>query len=154
MNRFFLENGAYHIYILQFFSSNFIHGWFLHLLMNSLFLYIFWNMVELMIGKKKFLLFFVFVCIINGLAITEFANGNTIGISGFAMALMSYYTLDLKSKNNEEYKGGLTAIFINIWIGLIPGVSLIGHLFWAIAGVIFYYINKDFFRRVMIFIKT
>jgi len=71
-------------------------------------------MVELMIGKKKFLLFFVFVCIINGLAITEFANGNTIGISGFAMALMSYYTLDLKSKNNEEYKGGLTAIFINI----------------------------------------
>ncbi|USN58815.1 MAG: rhomboid family intramembrane serine protease [Candidatus Peribacteria bacterium] len=104
MNSYFLDNGAYHIYLLQFFSSNFIHGGILHLLFNSVFIYYFGNTLELLIGRAKFLLFFVFVVIFNGITLTYLSSGNTVGISGFAMALLAYYTLELRSKNNPEYK--------------------------------------------------
>lgn len=137
MNDFYLNQGKYHLFFMQFFTSNFLHGSILHLLMNAIFLYYFWNIVEVLLGRKKYILFFLSSVFFIGISILLFGTWNTIWISGFCMALLTYYTFELKRKNNPEYKGGITAIIINVWIGLSPGISLVGHLFWAIYWFIF-----------------
>ncbi len=142
MNDMFLRAGEYHIYAMQFFSSQFLHWGLLHLTMNALFIYIFWNAVEHITGIKKYILFFVFSAWIIGLSITLLWSWNTIGMSGFAMSVVAYYTLQLKSVNHPDYKWWITAIVVNIAIGLTPGISLLGHLFWAIAWVVYYYLLK------------
>ncbi|MCD5385314.1 rhomboid family intramembrane serine protease [Candidatus Gracilibacteria bacterium] len=146
INNNFLDQGIYSIYLIQFFTGTFLHAGLLHFLANALFLYLFGNILEVIIGKKKFILFFIFILFFNGFLLSIFSTGNNVGISGFCMALISYYTLELKSKNNPEYKGGITALLINIGIGFVPGISLLGHLFGAIGGVLFYLINKKFLK--------
>lgn len=147
INNIFLDQGLYHIYIIQFFTWTFIHWWFIHLLVNSLFIYVFWNMIEWIIWKKKFIIFFIFVVIFNWVLLSIFSEWNTVWISWFSMALITYYTLELKSKNHPDYKGWITAILINIWIWFMPWISLLGHLFWVIAWIIYYLINKEFFIK-------
>lgn len=148
INHYFIDNWNYINYIIQLFVSNFIHWDFLHFLFNAVFLYLFWSQIELIIGQKKYIYFFIFVVVFNWILITNLSwyYTNTIGISWFCMAVLSYFVLELKSLNNPEYKWWITAIVINIMIWFIPWISLLWHLFWAIAWVIFYYINKQFFR--------
>ncbi|PID87542.1 hypothetical protein CSB07_01065 [Candidatus Gracilibacteria bacterium] len=150
MNSFYLDQGKYHIYFLQFFTSTFLHGGIIHFLSNALFIFIFGNTVELIIGKRNYLIFYIFSVFFIGLGLTFLGEGNTIGISGFCMATLAYYTLKLKSIKNPDYKGGITAMVINVGIGFYPGISLFGHLFGVIAGVIFYYLLKDFLKRALI----
>lgn len=142
INNIFLEQWYYIIFVLQFFTGTFLHGSFLHLLMNSLFIYYFWNNIEFLIWKKRFFWFFIFTTIFIWIMITSFTNQYTIWISWFAMALLTYYTLELYNRWNPEYKWWITALIINIAIWLVPGISLVWHFFWAIAWVIFYLFNK------------
>ena len=154
MNNKFLNEWLYHIYILQFFTGSFLHWWLVHLFFNSMFIYFFWNIVEWLIWRKKYLIFFIFVTIFDWALISVFSSGNTVWISGFCMALLSYYTLELRSRNDPEYKWWITAIIINVWIWFIPWISLYWHLFWAIAGVIFYLLTKDFFRTKYVWLDA
>lgn len=147
LNTYYLDQGLYYIYIIQFFTGTFLHGSIIHLLANSIFIYFFWNVLEWLIWKKKFFIFFIFVVFFNGILITNLSWVNTIGISWFVMALLSYYTLELKSRNNPEYKWWITAIILNIAVWLMPWVSFLWHLLWAIAWVLYYLYNKDFFRK-------
>ncbi len=147
-NSYFLEQWDIAHFILQFFTGTFLHWWILHLIMNSIFIIYFWNMVELMIWKRKYFFFFVFIVVFNWILLSIFAPyQNTIWISWFALALLSYYTLELWSQKNPEYTGWITAIIINIWIGFVPWISLYWHLFWVIWGIIFYFIIKNFFSK-------
>ena len=142
MNSFFLSQWQYHIYFMQFFTSQFLHWGTLHLIMNSIFIIIFWTVVEQILWEKKYLAFFMFSAIFIGISITFLTSANTFGMSWFAMAVLAFYTLQLKSLNNPEYKWGITALLLNIWIWFVPGISLVGHLFWAIAGAIFFFILR------------
>ena len=142
INNYFYDKWNYFIYFLQFFTWSFIHGGFLHLLMNSLFLYYFWNPLEQYIWRKKYLIFFITATIFLWLTITHTTNSNTIWISWFAMALLSYYTILLYDLKNPEFKWWITALILNIWIWLIPWISLTWHLFWAIYWIIFFLITK------------
>ncbi|MDQ7023099.1 MAG: hypothetical protein Q9M97_06260, partial [Candidatus Gracilibacteria bacterium] len=63
------------------------------------------------------------------------------------LAIIVYYNFRVKISKNPDYKGGITAILLNIGVGFMPGISLLGHLLGAIGGAIFYYINKDFFFK-------
>ncbi|MDD3793564.1 MAG: rhomboid family intramembrane serine protease [Candidatus Gracilibacteria bacterium] len=148
LNHSFIDNGNYLVYSIQLFTSVFLHGDLIHFLFNSIFIYIFGTSLELLIGRKKFIIFFIFIVLFNGVLLTYFSGSstNTIGMSGFCMAILSYYVLELRSKNNNEYKGGITAIIINLFIGFLPGISLLGHLFGVIGGVLYYYYNKEFFK--------
>lgn len=150
MNRYFLEKGEYYYYILQFFTSQFIHGWFIHFIFNSVFLFYFWNLVEIIVWKKKYLTFFIFNTFFVWLWITYFSISNTVWISWFCMALLSYYTLELKAKKHPDWKWWITAIIINIAIWFSPWISLIWHLFWVISWILFYLFNKEFLRKIMI----
>jgi len=42
INSYFLERGLIHIFVFQLFIGVFMHWWILHLLANSLFIYLFW----------------------------------------------------------------------------------------------------------------
>ena len=147
INDVFLNKWLYHIYFIQFFTWTFLHIWIFHLLINCIFLYIFWDIIEKIIWKKKFIVFFLFATIFNWIIISYISIWNTVWISWFCMALISYYTLELKSKNNPEYKWWVTAIIINIIIWFIPWISLIWHLFWAIAWILYFYYNKNYFKE-------
>jgi membrane associated rhomboid family serine protease len=151
INTFYLKENFFH-YIIQFFTWSFIHWGFLHLLMNSFFIYYFGNILEINMWRKKYIIFFIFSILFIWILLTNLSNNITIWISWFAMALLSYYTLELKSIKNPEYKSGITAILLNIAIWFYPGISLYWHLFWVIAWIIFYYITKDFFKRQIIWL--
>jgi hypothetical protein len=152
INNYFLDLWLYHIYVIQFFTWTFLHWSVMHLLANSIFIFFFWNIVELIIWRKKYMIFFLFIVLFNGILLSLLSSWNTIWISWFAMALIAYYTLELKSKNDPEYKWWITAIIINIWIWFVPWISLLGHLFWAIWWIIYYLINKEFFRKKLVWL--
>lgn len=138
MNLVYLNIWDYTGLILQFILYQFLHWWILHLFSNSIFIYLFWNPLESLIWKKKFLIFFVLSSIFVWVLLLLFSSWNTIWISGFCMALLSYYTLELYKKWNPEYKWWITAIILNIAIWFVPWISLVWHLFWAIAWIIFF----------------
>lgn len=142
MNNYYLSRWEYHIFFMQFFTSQFLHWWPLHLMMNSIFIYVFGNAVEWIIWEKKYIVFYVFSAIFIGLSISFLSSGNTVWMSGFAMAIIAYYTLQLKSINHPDYKWGITALTINVFIWFVPGISLIWHLFWAIAWWIYFWIIR------------
>ncbi|MDD3302791.1 MAG: rhomboid family intramembrane serine protease, partial [Candidatus Gracilibacteria bacterium] len=98
------------------------------------------------IGKIKYLLFFIFNTLFVAFFLMMLSDGVTIGISGFCMALLTYFTLELFTKGSSEYKGGVTAIVLNIIIGFDPSISLVGHLFGCIAGFVFFLGNQLFIR--------
>lgn len=140
MNAFFLMQGLYMQVGIQFLLYQFLHGGLLHLLSNSFFLSIFGNQLEALIGRNRFMLFFVLNTVFVGISLLFLASGNTIGISGFAMAILAYIFLELRSRRNPEYRSAGVFLFINVAIGFTGNISLIGHLSGAIFGMVFFFI--------------
>jgi len=143
MNSFFLVQWLYVQFVIQFLLYQFLHGGILHLLSNSFFIYLFGNQVESIIGRDKFIVFFLLNTVFVGVSLLFFANRNTIGISGFAMAILSYVFLELKAQRNPEYRSAGVFLLINIAIGFTGNISLVGHLSGAIFGIIFYYLRNE-----------
>ncbi len=155
VNSYFLEEWNYLHFILQLFTWTFLHWWILHLAMNSIFILYFWNIVELMLGRKKYIIFFLFTVIFIWIWLALFVPyQNTVWISWFALALLTYYTLELWWQKNPEYTWWITAIILNVWIWFYPWISLYGHLFWVIAWVIFYFLHRSFFSKQEIWLMT
>lgn len=147
MNTYFLSLWDYYGVFLQFLLYSFLHGWILHFVFNAIFILYFWNQVEYILWWKTYLLFFLWNTLFIGILLLYLTSGNTVWMSGFGLAVLTYYTLHLRSINNPEYTGGITAIVINIAIGFTPGISLLGHLLGAIFGVIFFYGNQVLKKR-------
>lgn len=140
MNDVFYSYGIYHIWLIQMFTSQFLHGGVLHLLMNSVFILYFWNALEVIIWKNRFVYLFIWNALFLGLVITFFWSGNTVGISGFAMAVLACYTLQLRSLKHPEWAGWLTALILNVAIGLSPGISFLWHFGGAIFWMVFWFL--------------
>lgn len=140
MSSFHYLEWSYWFVFFQLFTSQFIHWDFLHLLFNMIFVYIFWNYVANIIWEKLLTLFFIFSSIFIWIFLLIFSQWITIGMSGFALAILSFYSLVLYRKWDLEYKWALFAIILNIFIWFTPWISLLWHLFWAISWVIFYLI--------------
>lgn len=134
MNSYFISQWNYLYWLLQMYSSQFLHGSILHIASNAIFILYFWNVLEREIGKNKYLLFFILCAVFIWIILTLLTNVNTIWISWFALAVLSYYTLILWSRWNPEYAGGITAIVVNIAIGFTPGISFL----WHFAGMVFW----------------
>ena len=153
INNFYLYEKSYFHFIIQFFSWTFIHWWVMHLLMNSIFVYYFGNILETIIWKNKYTIFFILFVIFNWLILSYIVPyESTIWISWFALAILTYYTLQLKSINNIEYKWWITAIVINIAIWFYPWISLYWHLNWVIFGIIFFYLTNNFFKKQIVWL--
>ncbi len=77
-------------------SSQFLHGGFLHIAGNMLFLWIFGNNVEERLGHIKYLIFYITCGILAALSQWIFAQGSTIpslGASGAIAGVMGAYIL-------------------------------------------------------------
>ena len=142
INSLFLQHWLYWVFLFQMFAWVFMHWWIMHLVANSLFIYLFWNIVEEVIWIKKYILFFILSTIITGCILVFFTNGTTVWISWFATALLWFYTSQLYKIWNSDYKWWITAIIINIWIWFAPWISLIGHLSGVFIWIIYWYIYK------------
>ena len=146
MHPLFLHQWAYGFVALQFWAYQFLHGGIFHFFSNAIFLFLFGNLVENRMGKWRYFLFFLINTVFVGCALLFLTNGITIGISWFAMAILAYYMLELKKIGHPEYRSALMMLVINILIGFSSGVSLVWHLFGAIFGGIFWFIDSRFFR--------
>ncbi len=144
MSNYYLIQWEYLFTFIQFFSSQFIHWDFFHLIFNGIFVFIFWNYVSRIIWEKLLTLFFTFSSIFIWICLLFLSKWITIWMSWFALWLLSYYTFELYSQSNNQYKWGILAIMINIFIWFTPGISLLWHLFWAISWIIFFIWLKIF----------
>ena len=140
----FFARGEYVEWMKQLFLFQFIHGDILHLVLNSYFLYQAGPILEHILFEPLFLVFFFLSTVISAIALYMFApKSNTVGISGFCMAILSYLWLHLTAMDASWASQIGTLLVINILLGLAPGISLVGHISGAIAGVIFWFMTSS-----------
>lgn len=144
MNSYYYMTGNYISLIVQICLFQFLHGWVVHLLANSYFLYTAGPEVEARMSRDRYTWFFVSSTLFVAIALLVFAPRSlTIGISGWCMALLSYLWIDLYTTRHPMAPQILAMLAINIGIGLVPGISLVGHLAGAIWGLIWWAIFRN-----------
>lgn len=124
----------------------FLHWGPFHLLMNSLFLYQAWPEMESRMSRQNFIRFFIGSTLFVAVALVLFSNGLTIGMSGFCMALLAYLWIDLYTTRHPMSNQILIMLAFNVGIGLMPGISLVWHLFGAIWGLVWWKFFKTWKR--------
>ena len=152
----FTDFGQY----LPFLTSMFLHGGFLHIIMNMWFLYIFGDNIEDRLGHIRYLIFYLFCGVAAGLIhlLTNWnSNVPTIGASGAISGVMgAYLLLYPRSKILTlififffiQFIEIPAFIFLGIWIllqlfsaGLRPsnvgGVAFWAHIGGFVAGLVF-----------------
>lgn len=118
---------------LTLFSSMFLHGGFLHLFGNMLYLWIFGNNVEDTLGHFRFFLFYL-VCGLFAAAVQVFSDPNAtvpmIGASGAIAGILGAYLLLFPGARV------LTLFFIIVFVKLIriPAIIILG--FWFIIQLL------------------
>ena len=106
-------------------TSMFLHGGFLHIAGNMLFLWIFGNNIEDTLGKARFIVFYLLVGVIAGLA-HVYANAGsivpTIGASGAIAGLLGAYIVLFPRARVTT----LVPLFVFISFVRIPAVAFLG----------------------------
>ncbi len=141
----------------NFFTSMFLHGGIMHLAGNMLYLWIFGNNIEDVLGKVRFVMFY-FLCGIIAALSHVFADVNSqipmVGASGAISGILgAYLVLFPQAKVKTLVFLGFfitiaripALIFLLIWIGMQilnnmaggGGVAWLAHIGGFIAGVIF-----------------
>ncbi len=118
---------------LPFLTSMFLHGGFLHIIMNMWFLYIFGDNVEDRLGHIRYLIFYLFCGVAAGLVhlLTNWnSNVPTIGASGAISGVMGAYLL-LYPRSKI-----LTLIFIFFFIQFIEIPAFIFLGFWFLLQLL------------------
>jgi len=111
------------------FTSMFMHGGWLHILGNMLFLWVFGNNVEDRLGRAKFLLFYILaglIAVYTQALIDTSSTAPTIGASGAIAGVLGAYAL-LFPKARV-----LTLIFIVFFVTLVEIPALILLAIWFI----------------------
>ncbi len=146
----FSGHGTWNGALLPFVTSMFLHGGFLHLAFNMLFLWIFGDNVEDFLGHFQFLLFY-FVCGIAAGVLHVIANLHSnlpaLGASGAISGVMgAYMVLFPRSRVLTLVFVFLVpipaVIFLGLWIALqfLNGISTLGVIttggvaWWAHVG--------------------
>ena len=140
----YLETGDYISLVVQIILFQFLHGGIIHLLANSYFLYTAWPELEARMSRDRYTWFFISTTVVVAGALLVFAPQSlTIGISGWCMALLSYLWIDLYTTRHPMAPQVLAMLAINIGIGLVPGISLVGHLAGAIWWLVWWGIARN-----------
>ena len=115
------------------FSSQFLHGGWLHLLGNMLYLWIFGNNVEDRLGRVRFLVFYLGGGVAAGLAQTAIDPGSTtpmIGASGaIAATLGAYLVLYARARIT-------TLVFLGFFYQLINVPAVVVLAFWFVLQLV------------------
>lgn len=121
----------------------FLHGNLFHLFMNSYFLYSAGPIIESRMPRDRFIIFFIASTIFVASSLYFLSpNSNTIGISGFCMALLAYLWIDLRTIHHPMSGQVGFMLLINILLGLSSGISFVGHAAGAVLGIIWWQWRK------------
>jgi membrane associated rhomboid family serine protease len=114
-------------------TSQFLHGGWLHLLGNMLYLWIFGNNVEDRLGRLRFLVFYLVGGVVAGLAQVAIAPGSpipTIGASGaIAATLGAYLVLFPRARITS-------LVFLGFFYQLIDVPAIIVLVFWFVLQLV------------------
>ena len=124
-------------------TAGFIHGGIMHLAFNMYALYVLGREVERIFGPWRFLTIYMLALIGGNLLVTLFdppksltvgASGAILGLLGALVAYFGRYRKQLVGAQKYLVNLIITAI-INLTIGLLPQVSLWGHLGGTLTGL-------------------
>lgn len=123
-------------------TAGFLHFDFLHIAFNMYALYNIGRSAERLFGTGRFLLSYLLSLLSGSILVTALAGRETIGAgaSGAIMGIVGM--LLIYSKNyrevpavNEMFGSMLRIALLNLGIGLLPGISLWGHLGGLLGGL-------------------
>ncbi len=117
-------------------TSTFIHGGFYHLAGNMLFLYVFADNVESILGHRKFLAFYLVGGLLAGLSHVISDPASTVpmsGASGAISAVMAAYIL--------KYPTAKVHVLVLIFPVILPAFVVIG--FWFASQILEGFANID-----------
>ena len=144
-------------WVFQLFTYMFLHGSFLHLLVNMYALLIFGTVIEQEWGTKKFLIYYfvtgigagICIFIMNFFIHPEFMNIPTIGASGAVFGILLafgilfpdniillFFVLPIKAKYMVILYGGLELYFL--FSQPHSGISHIGHVGGLLVGILYF----------------
>lgn len=115
-------------FLLPIFVSMFLHGGWLHLLSNMLFLFVFGRSVEDRFGHLKFLLIYFFAGFSGGILHIILNAGSrepTIGASGAIAGILGAYFVSFPSARITT----LVPLFFFLWTIELPAILLLGYWF-------------------------
>jgi len=96
-------------------TSAFLHADFMHLLGNMWFLFIFGNNIEDVMGRLKYLSFYLLSAVFCGLIYAYLSTSPALGASGAVCAVMAaYYWTYPRAKINMFFPLGVTALIVRI----------------------------------------
>lgn len=130
----------------RFVTAIFIHIGFSHILFNGYALYVFGPQIEMLMGQKKYLLFFLLTGIGGNIA-TFFFNYASIsaGASGSLFGLFGAFLYLVRRHPNmvtpEGRKSILSLLGVNLLLTfLVPSISITAHLGGLIIGYLLSYV--------------
>lgn len=117
-------------------TSAFLHGGFLHLLLNMYALYLFGPVAERSLGTVRFVATYVTVAMAGSVAVYWFAHPltETVGASGAIFGLFGLVFV-LMLKAGQDVRTLVVLLVINAVFSLSPGISWQAHLGGFVAGV-------------------
>ncbi|MBO8170826.1 MAG: rhomboid family intramembrane serine protease [Bacillaceae bacterium] len=142
--------------IYRLWSYAFLHSGFEHFIFNVFFIYLIAPPVEKMLGKVKFILFFVVTVLFSALMIMMVGKGVSVGASGFGYGLFGFYLYLILLRPNFLDYHSRTVILLFIVIGwaitfLFPNVSFAGHFGGFVSGFAFAYMTGKSLKRPIIY---
>lgn len=132
-------------------TYGFFHSGIFHIGFNLLALYYIAPVVINFTSKQFSYVVYFLALIISGLGVVFFSNSIAIGASGAIMGLFGiliYYGIKAaRSGYTSLLRGLMPIIVINVVISLMPGISLSGHLFGIITGIVASAVYDKFIRN-------
>ncbi len=128
--------------------SNFSHYGGLHFLFNMLITFQISPLIERKIRGISYLILILILAWGTTLGVVYFSVYPTLGFSGIALGMMTFAAF-LYSKNKAVFNQLSIWVLVNIGLGLMPGVSFIGHLFGALTGLFIFLILKVFSPQIL-----
>lgn len=119
------------------FTAGFLHFGVLHIGLNMLALLVFGAELERGLGRWRFLAVYVVSLLGGAAALQLFSVPNAVaaGASTAIYGLLGSLGV-LMIHRRQDVRGLLTLLAINVFISLLPGVSLVGHLGGLVAGAV------------------
>jgi rhomboid protease GluP len=126
----------------RFFTYAFLHGGLTHLIMNMFFLIIIAPPLEVMVGKARFVLLFLFTVLSTSLFVSFLGNHAGVGASGFTYGILGLYVYIVLQHKGFLDVGSKKIVLIWTVIGwisslIIPEISVLGHLGGFVGGFVF-----------------
>lgn len=130
----------------------FAHADVMHLFVNMLALYSLSDPVIRFTDEKFSFIIYLIAIVVSGVGVIIFdANAIMVGSSGAIYGLFGiliYFAIEQALKGNTVmFRSLFPVIVINVIISLMPGISLLGHLFGLLTGLVGAFIYSKVLKK-------